>query len=508
MATPESPPQNDKGSLDPPSAEAWNEFRTLAHRMVDEMLDHLANLRDQPVWKAMPPQVRSSFTTAAPRDGEGERAAYEQFVRNVLPYSNGNRHPRFWGWVQGQGTPLGMMADMLAAGMNANIAGFDQAGALAEEQLHAWLAEAFGMPATTSGVLVSSGTMGNVLAIIVARHAKAVEAGIDFRRQGASALPRMTFYGSRETHGWARKAANVLGMGTDSYRTVGVDGEYRMKLDELAAAVSADRARGEVPFCVIGTAGTVNTGATDDLAALAEFCRREKLWFHVDGAFGAFAALSPNLRHIVKGMEQADSLACDLHKWMSVNYDSAALLVRDRDLHRAAFAASEAYLAPATRGVIAGGLRFADRGIDLSRSFKALKAWMMIKAYGLDAFARIVEKNLEQCHYLARLIEADPELELLAPVPLNLVVFRYVGAGDRSEPRLNDLNQELLLRLHESGIAVPSGTLIDGKYAIRVANCNHRSRQEDFQMLVEAVVRIGREIITGRAASAAGAGIS
>ena len=154
----------------------------------------------------------------------------------------------------------------------------------------------------------------------------------------------------------------------------------------------------------------------------------------------------------------------------------------------------ELYLAPATRGVIAGGLMFADRGIDLSRSFKALKAWMMIKAYGLDTFARIVEKNVEQCRYLAELVEAHRELELLAPVPLNLVVFRYVGGGDLAEPRLNGLNHELLLRLHESGLAVPSGTLIDGKYAIRVANCNHRSRREDFQILVEAVVMIGRDL--------------
>ena len=506
MAT-QASPDRDAFSLDPASPQDWSEFRTLAHRMVDDMLDHLGALRDQPVWQTMPDEVRDSFTTSAPRAGAGEQAVYEQFVQNILPYSNGNRHPRFWGWVQGQGTPLGMMADMLAAGMNSNIAGFDQAGALAEEQVHAWLAEAFGMPATTSGVLCSSGTMGNVLGLIVARHAKAVQAGIDYRKQGAGALPRMTFYGSRETHGWARKAANVLGMGTDSYRTVGVDEEYRMKLDELAAAVAEDRARGERPFCVIGTAGTVNTGATDDLRALAEFCWREKMWFHVDGAFGAFAALSPRLRHALAGMEQADSLACDLHKWMSVNYDSAALLVRDRELHRAAFAASEAYLAPATRGVIAGGLTFADRGIDLSRSFKALKAWMMIKAYGLDAFARIVEKNVEQCRYLAELIEAHPKLELLAPVPLNLVVFRYVGGERLSDANLDDLNQELLLRLHESGIAVPSGTLIDGKYAIRVANCNHRSRREDFDMLVQTVVQIGREIITGRAAPAAAAGI-
>lgn len=461
--------------------------------MVDDMLDHLASLREQPVWQPIPAQVRGTFTEPVPVEGIGDAAVYERFLLNVLPYSNGNRHPRFWGWVQGQGTPLGMMADMLASGMNANIAGFDQAGALMEEQVHAWLAELFGMPPTTSGVLVSSGTMGNVLGLVVARYAKAMQAGVDFRRQGASAAPRMLFYGSVETHGWARKAANVLGMGTDSYRTVGVDSEHRMKLDELAQAVREDRAAGNLPFCVIGTAGTVNVGSTDDLTGLAEFCRRENLWFHVDGAFGAFARLSPKLKHLVEGMEHADSLACDLHKWMSVNYDSAALLVRDREIHRAAFASSEAYLAAAARGVIAGGLRFAERGIDLSRSFKALKAWMMIKSCGIEAFARIVEKNVQQSRYLAQRIGAHGELELLAPVPLNLVCFRYTVQGF-GEPQLNALNQELLLRLHESGLAVPSGTLIGERYAIRVANCNHRTRREDIDLLVELVLRIGRAI--------------
>lgn len=495
MATLENLLESDF-TLDPASPQEWRQFRVLAHRMVDDILDQIASLRDQPVWQPMPEQVRQSFSGAAPSEGEGASAVYGKFLRDVLPYANGNRHPRFWGWVQGQGTLTGMMADMLAAGMNANIAGFNQAGTLMEDQVHAWLAQLMGMPPQTSGVLVSSGTMGNVLAIAVARYAKAREAGHDLRARGHHGLPRMTFYGSTETHGWARKAANVLGLGTESYRTVGVDAQYRVRLDELAVAVAADRARGHLPFCAIGTAGTVNTGATDDLKALAEFCRREGLWFHVDGAFGAFARLSKELAHLVEGIEQADSLACDLHKWMSVNYESAALLVRDPEIHRGAFASSESYLAPATRGVIAGGLKFADRGLDLSRGFKALKAWMMIKAHGFEAFARIVEKNVAQARYLASLVDSHPELELLAPVPLNLVCFRYAAPG-AGEERLGPLNQELLLRLHESGIAVPSGTVIGGKYAIRVANCNHRTRRQDIDLLVETVTRLGRDLLGG-----------
>jgi glutamate/tyrosine decarboxylase-like PLP-dependent enzyme len=388
-----------------------------------------------------------------------------------------------------------MLADMLAAGINANLAGFDQAPALVEEQCHAWLAELMGMPAGTSGLFVSSGTMANVQALAVARYAKAAELQQrDVRKEGMWAGLPLAFYGSTETHGWAKRAASVLGLGTDAYRTVGVDSDYRMNVDELAERVRKDLRDGWIPFCVIGTAGTVNTGATDDLTALAEFCRREKLWFHVDGAFGAFARLSPKLAGQVAGMEHADSLACDPHKWMSVNYECGVVLVRDAEVHKAAFANTAAYLAPATRGTVAGGLTFADRGIDLSRGFRALKFWMMLKASGVEAFRKVVENNVEQAAYLAGLVERHPELELLAPVPLNLVCFRYVPEGLAGE-RLNDVNREILLRLQESGVAVPSGTELAGRYAIRVANCNHRSRREDFEMLVEAVVRIGREVV-------------
>jgi len=492
---PPTDPTPPEPTLDPTTPAEWQALRQLAHRMVDDMFEHLATLRDQPAWQPIPQDVRRALSEPLPASGVGAEAAYEQFLTNILPYTNGNRHPRFWGWVQGQGTPLGMLADMLASGINANLAGFDQAPALVEEQCHAWLAELMGMPRGTSGLFVSSGTMANVQALAVARYAMADGlAGLDVRKDGLRSAPPLLFYGSTQTHGWARRAADLLGLGTDAYRTVGVDRDYRMNLAELAERTAADRAAGAAPFCVIGTAGTVNTGATDDLSALADFCRRESLWFHVDGAFGAFARLSPKLAGQVAGMERADSLACDPHKWMSVNYECGVVLVRDRQIHTAAFTNTAAYLAASARGTVAGGLTFADRGIDLSRGFRALKVWMMMKAGGVEPFARVVEKNVEQAAYLAQLIEASPELELLAPVPLNLVCFRYVRPGLDGD-RLNAINREILLRLQESGLAVPSGTVVDGRYAIRVANCNHRSRREDFDMLAEAVVKIGREIM-------------
>ncbi|MBS2015327.1 MAG: amino acid decarboxylase [Deltaproteobacteria bacterium] len=469
----------------------WAAFRALAHRMVDETLDHLVSLRDQPAWRAVPEGVREALDPSAPlpREGEGEAKTYESFVRDVLPYRNGNLHPRFWGWVQGNGTPLAMMAEMLAAAMNPHLAGFDQAPALVEHQVVAWLAELFGFPRSASGVLVTGGTMAGTLGLAVARHAKA---GFDVREEGLQGdRPRLVLYASTETHGWATKAAELLGLGRRSVRKVPVDASYRMVVGDLARAIADDRASGLAPFCIVGTAGTVNTGATDDLRALSAIARREDLWLHVDGAFGALAHVSEKLRPRVAGLELADSISVDLHKWMYLPFDAACLLVKDRATHEATFASTAPYIAATTRGVIAGGLPFADRGMDLTRSFKALKVWMTLRAYGVDKLARMIEQNVAQAEHLASLVRNDEELELLAEPQLNVVCFRF-RAGD------DEVNEEILLRLQERGIAVPSGTRLGGRFAIRVANVNHRSRREDFEALVRAVKELGREILATR----------
>ncbi len=485
-------------TFDPRDPAEWAAFRQLAHRMVDDMLGRLEGLPGEPAWRQMPAAVAASFDEPVPVVGVGAAAAYEEFVERVLPYPNGNLHPRFWGWVQGNGTPLGMMAEMLAAGLNPHMAGFNQAPARVEDQVLAWCAEIMGFPAAASGLLVSGGTMANLLGLAVARHAAALSAGCDVRRDGVQALSRrLRIYGSTEIHGWAARAVEVLGLGSSALRLVETDSQGRIDVAALAAAVAADRAAGHLPCCIAGTAGTVNTGAIDDLDALAELCRVERLWFHVDGAFGALARLSPHLGHLVRGIERADSLGFDLHKWGSLPFECACVLIRDAELHRAAFAMTARYLAPSTRGVIAGGLPFADRGIELTRGFRALKVWLSWKAHGMARLARIIEQNVEQAAYLAAGIAAHPDLELLAPVPLNVVCFRYrpaTVAPDDAHNALNTLNAELLLRLQETGVAAPSGTEIDGCYALRVANVNHRSRRSDFDALLAAVLEIGAQL--------------
>ena len=456
-------------TLDPQN---WQALRQLGHRMVDDMLQHFESLRDKPAWQPMPPSVTEALVEPLPLTGEGEERVYEQFLRNVLPYSNGNLHPRFFGWVQGNGFPFAMLADMLATGLNPHLAGFNQAPARVEQQVVDWLTEAMGLPAGTSGILTSGGSMANLIGLTVARHARA---GFDVQAEGLRDQAQLVVYCATETHGWAGKSVELLGIGNRHLRQVPVDDQFRMDPIKLRQAIATDRAAGLRPLCVIGTAGTVNTGAVDDLNALADICEEQGLWFHVDGAFGALVRFSPKFRHLVDGLARADSLAFDLHKWMYFPFEVGCVLVKDGEAHRDTFAMAPSYLAASDRGVIAGGLPFAERGIELTRNFKALKVWMGLKAYGLEAFTRIIEQNIDQVSYLARRIEEHPELQLLAPVPMNIACFRYRPTG-MSKSDADALNREILLRLQEGGIAVPSSTLIGGEFALRVANTNHRCR--------------------------------
>ena len=474
-------------SLDP---EDWQALRALGHRMLDDMLTYLETVRERPVWQPIPENVKLHLKQPVPLEPQGPEQAYQDFREQVLPHPMGNIHPRFWGWVIGTGTPFGMLAEMLAAGMNPNLGGAEHVANYVETQVIDWCKEMLGYPLEASGLLVSGGSMANLIGLTVARNTKAE---VDVRRQGLQAAPRkMTLYGSREIHSSLEKAVELLGLGSEALRKIPVNADFQIDIQALERAIAEDRVAGRQPFCVIGNAGTVNTGAFDDLNTLADICQREGLWFHVDGAFGALAALAPALHHLVAGMERADSLAIDLHKWMYMPIEVGCALVRSAADHRRAFALTPEYLAHGgERGLLAGSNWFSDYGIQLSRGFRALKVWLSLKEHGIAKYGRLIQQNVEQARYLADLVDAAPKLERLAPVPLNIVCFRF-KADHLDDAALNQLNQELLIELHESGIAAPSSTTLNGKYAIRTAITNHRSRRADFDLLVREVIRLGK----------------
>ncbi len=475
-------------SLDPAN---WEELRQLGHRMVDDMMHYLQTVRERPAWQPLPAEAVEALHQTLPQSPQTAQSVYEEFLTTILPYNKNNIHPRFWSWVEGGGTPFGMLADMLASGMNPNLAIGDHAPVYVEYQVLDWCKQIFGFPSTASGVLTGGASLANITALVVARN-QALSPAI--RHLGLRAAPgQLLIYGSSETHNCLLKGATVIGIGSDNFRKVPVDDDYRIRLDLLQEMIREDRAAGHLPFCVVGNAGTVNTGAIDDLAGLGEIARSEKLWFHVDGAFGAVPKLLPEFKEQLKGLESADSLSFDFHKWFYVNYDVAAVLIRDAAAHRDAFSSPVSYLAAHERGLAGGPEPLSNYGMELSRGFRALKVWMLLKQNGIRKYEQLVRQNLEQAQYLGSRIAETPELELMAAVSLNIVCYRY-NPGHLDDPGVNALNKELLQRLQEQGIATPSYTVLKGRYAIRVAITNHRSTRKDFDCLVEASIRLGREI--------------
>lgn len=475
-------------TLDP---EDWEGFRALAHRVMDQALDYQQGVRSRPAWQPYPAELEEHFREGIPREGSGAGAALDDFFRMVHPYPVGTLHPRFWGWAGGTGSPLGMMAELLAASMNAPAGLFNDGPSRVEGQLVDWMKEAMGFPASASGVTVSGGSMANLVGLSVARDACAGwNVGEDGVREGAGAL---TLYASSEVHSSIFKAAKLLGLGRRAVRVVPVDGHFRMRVDVLEEMLAEDRRAGRLPFAVVGTAGTINTGAIDDLDALADLAARESIWFHVDGAFGAIAALSPELAPRVRGMERADSLGFDFHKWMHAPYEGGCVLVRDPEAHRRTFSVQADYLSPLTRGPGAWPDSTNLISPQLSRGFKALKVWLVLKERGVETFGRMALRNTMQAEYLGGRVDASPRLERLAPISLNVVAFRctWPGAGDEV---LDRLNAEVLMRLQERGIAVPSSTLLGGRFAMRACICNHRTELEDLDALVQAAEGIAAEV--------------
>ena len=396
------------------------------------------------------------------------------------------------GWVHGGGTPVGMLAEMLAAGLNANLGGRDHAPIEVERQVIAWAAEMTGLPPETSGVLVTGTSIANLIGVLIARRAAL---GPAVRSAGLQGAP-LTAYTSAGAHGCVARAMDMAGLGTGALRLAPLDADHRMDLAALAAAVARDRAAGAQPFLVVGTAGSVDTGAVDDLAALADFCRAEGLWFHVDAAFGALAMLAPRLRPLLQGLERADSLAFDFHKWAQVPYDCGCILVRDPARQTDTFAQHLDYLRRDVRGLAGGHPWPCDLGPDLSRGFRALKVWMTLRTYGADRLGAVVDQCCALATRMAQRVQSEPALELLAPVPLNIVCFRVRDRDDA-------FNANLVADLHEDGRFAPSTTRIGGRLAIRAAIVNHRTQARDVDGLVDAVLEKVRISRTGSPPAAA-----
>lgn len=468
--------------LDP---EDWSDLRAQAHRMLDDMLDHLRDLRSGPVWRPMPPDVRARLL--APLQPASLAELHQQFREDILPYAVGNAHPGFMGWVHGGGCLPGMLGEMLAAGLDANLGGRDQAPILVERQILEWVKSIFGFPEGASGLFVTGTSLANFIAVLVARRAVL---GEDVRQKGlGQAGDGLRAYASEAVHGCVPKALDMAGLGMNALRRLPVDAAGALELSALAQAVADDRAAGLCPFMVIGTAGTVDTGAIDDLSALADFSTREGLWFHVDGAFGALAILAPSLAPRLAGIERAHSLAFDFHKWAQVPYDAGFVLVRDGELHRSTFASPGAYLGREPRGLAAGEFWPCDYGPDLSRSFRALKTWFTLRACGPERIGQVIEECCRLARHLGERVAAQPELELMAPVSLNIVCFRHRGS--------DEFNAALVADLQESGLAAPSTTRLGGRLAIRAAIVNHRTMVQDVDRLWEAVLTLGARRETG-----------
>jgi aromatic-L-amino-acid decarboxylase len=463
-------------SLDPAD---WGDLRAQGHRMLDDMFDNLETVAERPLWQAPTPDQRARYRAELPRTPGRLEDAHAQFMADVAPYGSGNRHPGFMGWVQGGGTAVGMLAEMLAGGLDANLGGRDHMPIEVERQVALWMAELFGFGPEASGIFLTGTSLANLCAVLVARD-RAL--GADVRHTGVRDV-RVVAYASKGVHSCIVRAMDMTGLGWDRLRLIETDAYHAISLPALEAAIAADRALGLKPFLIVGTAGSVDVGAIDDLDGLADIAAREGAAFHVDGALGALGVLAPGVAPRLKGIERADSLALDFHKLAQVPYDAGFLLVRDAAAHKRTFTYSEAaYLRHAERGLAGGEWWPCDFGPDLSRGFRALKVWFSLKTYGLDALGAVIGRACDLAADLAARIEASPELELLAPVGLNIVCFGYVG-GD---------NAAIAADLQEAGRVAPSTTTLNGKTALRAAIVNHRTGPQDIEALVEGVLALGR----------------
>lgn len=481
-------PAGESSSLDPRD---WDAFRNLGTDQLNKLVAHLEGAGDRPAWQPVPDSVKESLRAPLPLAPQGAEQVCEEIRESILPWCLGNTHPRFFGWVHGTGTAGGMLAEMYSGAINANLGGREHAPVYVERTVIDWCRQIFQFPESASGLLLSGTSMANLVALSIARNH---HAPVDIREEGLLAIPQpMVVYTSADAHCSVRKAIEFLGLGRKNLRAIPVNSDHQIDLNALTEAIRTDREQGRLPFCVVGTVGTVDCAAIDDIDGLASICQEHGLWLHIDGAFGALAILSEEQRPLLKGIERADSLAFDFHKWLHVPYDAGCLLVRDGQIHRAAFATEANYLSEGL-GAAAGAPWYCELGPELSRGFRALKVWFTIKEHGLRRLGQKIAENCLQAAFLRELVVGHPHLELLAPVRLNVVCFRYT-CPHFSEADHDRFNSQLVHALQESGCAVPSTTRIRGRFAIRVNITNHRTRLDDLQVLMTAIDQTAERLV-------------
>ncbi|MFK7838701.1 MAG: aspartate aminotransferase family protein [Bdellovibrionales bacterium] len=457
----------------------WNDFRKDAHKVLDACIDHLQNAKDKP-WQPIPNDKHAALNPKLNTSPKPRKDIIKSMLADIMPHATGNTHPRFFGWVHGTGMPSALLGEMVAATMNSNCGGRDHAAIYTERCVLNWCKDIFDFPKTSSGLLTVGTSQATIIALVTARN-KAL--GINIRKTGITDTPKIAVYCAEGTHACVEKALQIMGHGSDALRKIKTNGPSgSINIESLKAEITKDQSNDIIPLAIVGTAGSVNTGAFDDLNALADLCEQYKTWLHIDGAFGAWAHIADApWSNLTNGIERADSIAFDFHKWMSVQYDCGAVLIKDSDLHYNSFAMRPAYLAEQAKGLGGGDQWFCDFGTDLSRSFRALKIWSSLQEHGLDAFSKVITENCQHASYMADLINASDALELAAPVISNVCTFFVKGPDDR--------NAEIVQQLQLNGDAVFSTTKIEGRTAIRAAIVNHRTRFKDIDIAINSVLK-------------------
>ncbi len=468
------------------------QFRELGYRVVDILAGQLAALPGGPVRQPVPAELREQLMRSPLPQGETDPAQLlEKFAELVLPYPMGNASPRFFAWVNSPPAPLGILAELLAAGLDPSVAGGDHAATYIEHGVLNWLKAMMGFPAQSGGVLASGGSVANLIGLAVMRYAKA---GGQIRAEGfrGESAP-MVIYASAQGHSCIEKAVELLGFGHNYLRKIPVDADFRMDVAKLKAQIGADRIAGLRPVCVAASAGTVNTGAIDPLAEIADLCQAEDLWFHVDGAYGGLGILAEQTAGLYRGIERADSLAIDPHKWLYMPVECGCALVRDAQAMRDAFSLVPPYLRDDTALPW-----FSEFGVQQTRGFKALKLWMVLQQIGVAGYRALISRDVALARYLQAQVRARPDFELIAAGPLSVTCFRYAPEG---APDLNALNRQLLDIVQREGQVFLTSTELNGQVALRACIVNFRTSEADLDRLLAALAEAGQRVLNNVAQS-------